>query len=613
MKILLVALPLRLRARISGRLKEAELVVVANAAELKAALSKEVKLVILEEDGDALETLKQVRETWSGPILYCARAPHKQDYLKQLQLQKVTAVLQHPVDPDELVRCAAIELGIRVPGLDTGAATGHMAPHLAGIWRRHEAANLERAALIAEACQLGPTELSDEELERVVRAAHQLAGTLGSFGLGGATLQAREAEELLKRAAELTPEQVARLGELARALETQIADPSVKLPELGDEAAPRGTLLIFADEHACEDLVEAAGQAGWRPISTADPEGARKLLGREKPNGLVLDVVNLQDCLALLHEAPGCPVVALVPSQDLLELEGCRSLLQPAAPDAILRLLQQAPAGTPGGEGRRKLLAVDDDPVVLESLTAMLAGLALEIRTLGNPLAFWDTLEEVDPDLLILDLDMPFLSGLELCRAVRADPHFKRIPVLVLSAYNDAETIHRVFQAGGDDYIVKPVVGPELRMRVANRLERARAYESSSRGRTDGPVAPAERPDLAIVANDDFDLVSELFDLTREGYSVEHCQQGFDELLHHLTDQVDKRPRALLLQDPDCLDVLQLLESVGVTAHTDVWIRGQLSDEEAASVFELRGAGYFPASVPPDQVRRRLLRMLRRT
>ncbi len=611
MKILLVALPLRLRARISGRLKEAELETAANATEMKAALSKETRLVILEEDGDALATLKLARETYNGPILYCAKTPHKADYLRQLQLQKVSAVLQHPVDPDELVRCAAIELGIRVPGLDSAPGGGaQMAPHLAGIWRRHEAANLERAALIAEACDLGPAELSEEEQERVVRAAHQLAGTLGSFGLGMATLQAREAEELLKNAASLTADQVGRLAQLARALETQISDPSAKLPELGEEA-PRGTLLIFShDEHACDDLVEAARQEGWRPLLTGDPEGLRKLLGRERPTGLVLDADNLKDCLSVLQESPGCPVVALVPSPDLMELDGCRTLLKPAAPDLILRALQ-SPASA--AESRRKLLAVDDDPMVLESLTALLAGLALEIHTLDHPLAFWDKLEEVDPDLLILDLDMPFLSGLELCRAVRSDPHFRRIPVLFMSAYNDAETLHRVFLSGGDDYLYKPVVGPELRMRVTNRLERIRAYETAVAPLKPGAVAPSERPDLAIVASDDFDLVSELFDLKQEGYTVEHCQQGFDELLHHLTDQVDKRPRALLLQDPDCLDVLQLLESVGVTAHTDVWIRGQLSDEEVASVFALRGCGYFPATVPPDQVKRRLLRMLRRT
>lgn len=613
MKILLVALPLRLRARISGRLKEVELETATNAAEMKAALSKETRLLILEEDADALETLKLARETYSGPILYCAKTPHKADYLRQLQLQKVSAVLQHPVDPEELVRCAAIELGIRVPGLDSAPSAGaQMAPHLAGIWRRHEAANLERAALIAEACELGPTELSEEELERVVRAAHQLAGTMGSFGLGAATLHAREAEELLKNAESLTPEQVTRLAQLARALETQIADPTVKLPEPGEDGT-QGTLLIFSpEEHACDDLVEAASQGGWRPVVTGDPEGLRKLLTRERPTGLVLDAVNLNDCLSLLQESPGCPVVALVPSQDLLELDGCRALLKPAAPEAILRALQ-APAPAAAESSRRKLLAVDDDPMVLDSLTALLTGLALEIHTLDHPLAFWDKLEEVDPDLLILDLDMPFLSGLELCRAVRADPHFRRVPVLFMSAYNDAETLHRVFLAGGDDYIYKPVVGPELRMRVANRLERVRAYETAATPLRAGAVAPAERPDLAIVASDDFELVSELFDLTREGYSVEHCQQGFDELLHHLTDQVDKRPRALLLQDPDCLDVLQLLESVGVTAHTDVWVRGQLSDEEIASVFALRGCGYFPASVPPDQVKRRLLRMLRRT
>jgi DNA-binding response OmpR family regulator len=75
--------------------------------------------------------------------------------------------------------------------------------------------------------------------------------------------------------------------------------------------------------------------------------------------------------------------------------------------------------------------------------------------------------------LLILDVEMPELSGIDLCQVVRNDPNWSELPVLFLSAGTDAQTVHEVFTAGADDYVNKPIVGPELIARVLNRLERS--------------------------------------------------------------------------------------------------------------------------------------------
>jgi len=72
-----------------------------------------------------------------------------------------------------------------------------------------------------------------------------------------------------------------------------------------------------------------------------------------------------------------------------------------------------------------------------------------------------------------LDVEMPQLNGIELCQVVRNDPHWSRLPVLFLSAHTDADTLNQVFAAGADDYVSKPIVGPEL-ARIFNRLERSR-------------------------------------------------------------------------------------------------------------------------------------------
>jgi diguanylate cyclase (GGDEF)-like protein len=71
-------------------------------------------------------------------------------------------------------------------------------------------------------------------------------------------------------------------------------------------------------------------------------------------------------------------------------------------------------------------------------------------------------------------LDMPDLNGIDLCRAVRADRRFGQLPVLFLTASADAESVQRIFEAGADDFVSKPIVGPELVTRIQNRLDRVR-------------------------------------------------------------------------------------------------------------------------------------------
>ncbi|MFN3430854.1 MAG: PleD family two-component system response regulator, partial [Candidatus Sericytochromatia bacterium] len=136
-----------------------------------------------------------------------------------------------------------------------------------------------------------------------------------------------------------------------------------------------------------------------------------------------------------------------------------------------------------------KVLAVDDDPAVLGAVEALVATQPIALYTLGDPLDFWRQLEAVQPDLVMLDVDMPFLSGIELCRVLRNDMRWGAVPVLFLTARTDADSIQRIFAAGADDYVSKPLVGPELLGRLHNRLERTRLHRR---------MAELERPPGAL-------------------------------------------------------------------------------------------------------------------
>ena len=126
------------------------------------------------------------------------------------------------------------------------------------------------------------------------------------------------------------------------------------------------------------------------------------------------------------------------------------------------------------------ILAVDDDPVFLDTLAPLLQPWGFTVKTLSDPAQFWQTLVTVRPDLLILDIEMPNISGIELCQEVRNDNRdngkWQSLPILFLSARQNASG--EVFAAGADDYVVKPVLGPELITRISNRLERSHLIKS---------------------------------------------------------------------------------------------------------------------------------------
>jgi PAS domain S-box-containing protein len=117
------------------------------------------------------------------------------------------------------------------------------------------------------------------------------------------------------------------------------------------------------------------------------------------------------------------------------------------------------------------ILAVDDDPAILLILQKLLIPWGFKVTTLDKPQQFWETLEATSPDLLILDVEMPQVNGIELCQAVRKNQRWSDAPILFLTVYNDAEILDRVFSAGADDFVNKPIVGSELVTRIINRLE----------------------------------------------------------------------------------------------------------------------------------------------
>jgi diguanylate cyclase (GGDEF)-like protein len=362
---------------------------------------------------------------------------------------------------------------------------------VAGLWTRFKSSILGRVEIVEQAISaLLEGDLSDELRRKAEQESHKLAGSVGSFGFKEASRLAGDLERSFRGVVTLGQEQALLLSELVAALRHELeTGPAGYLTEPPAPARDDRPLLLVVDSDRTL-AQQLAIEAGNREVRTEIADGlraARRMLMQRRPDVAMVDLSLPQDArgtLLLLEELaaldPPVPTLVLTARDSLIDRvevarRGGRGFLQkPLSPsevmDAVTQLLSRISAL------ESKILVVDDDPVILAALKTLLEPKRIHVITLAEPLRFWEELERISPNLLILDVEMPHLNGIELCRVVRNDPRWCGLPIVFLTAHTDPETLQQVFAAGADDFAGKPIVGPELLTRINNRLEHARLY-----------------------------------------------------------------------------------------------------------------------------------------
>jgi diguanylate cyclase (GGDEF)-like protein len=240
-------------------------------------------------------------------------------------------------------------------------------------------------------------------------------------------------------------------------------------------------LIVDEDRETAERLAMEASARGMRPVVAHGGPEARAALGRTRPDAALLDISipgGMQLLRVLSDRFPPVPTIIFTRSDaftdrvEVARLGGRGFLRKPLAPGRAIDAVE--PMLRPDPRGEAAVLAVDDDPAVLEAVRFVLEPHGVRVDTLTEPDRFWEVLEASAPDVVLLDVDMPHVNGLELCRVLRNDPRWKSVPVVFLTSRTDPTTVQEVFAAGADDFVGKPFVGPELGARIHNRLERVR-------------------------------------------------------------------------------------------------------------------------------------------
>ena len=121
-------------------------------------------------------------------------------------------------------------------------------------------------------------------------------------------------------------------------------------------------------------------------------------------------------------------------------------------------------------KGLPKILIADDNLQNVELLEAYLGEVECEIQTAHDGDETLRAVESYAPDLILLDVMMPRLSGFEVCRKIRADPKRRETLILMVTALNEASDFERGVQAGTDDFLTKPVNKVELLCRIRSLL-----------------------------------------------------------------------------------------------------------------------------------------------
>ncbi|MGE4064048.1 MAG: diguanylate cyclase [Rhodospirillaceae bacterium] len=136
--------------------------------------------------------------------------------------------------------------------------------------------------------------------------------------------------------------------------------------------------------------------------------------------------------------------------------------------------------------GKPSVLIVEDDGTIRALLGAVL-GSEWQVMTASNGESALKLANEHLPDLILLDIGLPDLDGLEVCRRLKADPRIEQVPVIFLTARTSGDDQLDGFQAGGIDYITKPINPAVLKARVRNHLELKQSRDELVRlARTDG-------------------------------------------------------------------------------------------------------------------------------
>ena len=338
-----------------------------------------------------------------------------------------------------------------------------------------------------------------ENLEQVRGLAHRLAGSGSTFGFKGVSAVARRIEHqarVLLEGKEPEEDFGTLMGELETAARKPQASTKMSLVESATmeevDASENGyrerlVQLWLSNEATAGDLYHQLGFFGFPVERIEGPRAIEAKVGGDQQVIVIIDVAVIGDdgeCRRMLPKLKEsyseCLSIIFVSKTDTYDVRLAAVRLGGdaffASPLEVSQLIDTTESLASRNEARPyHVLVVDDDPhqVSYLALTLQKAGMLTAVAT--DPRNVFEILVEEKPELILMDINMPGATGIELARLIRQQEAYVGIPIIFLSEETDPLTQFRAISQGGDDFISKPANPIALVNAVRIRAERSRS------------------------------------------------------------------------------------------------------------------------------------------
>lgn len=349
---------------------------------------------------------------------------------------------------------------------------------------------------------------SDAELiRRLSRNFHWLAGSGSMYGFQEVSQLGAEGEQycesILRGDIVQQPADVQKLKALISELSSIFSrgdgettplsaapptteEPLTRPPAYTEDASDKPVILIIdEDQNNLAALTQMCDENGMAVRSSRNIAQAMSELSRSMPDGLILEIpLPDGDAYELVEKVRAMPQgeepAIIIVSKQTGFLDKVRSIHcgadahfeKPVDMKAMLRrlryLLDKKRQEPP------RILSVEDDPDQAAFIRAFLESAGYQVRTCTDPKHFDSYMSQFQPDLVLLDVMLPGMTGYELARYIRQDERHATLPVLFLTTQGQLDARIESARAGGDDHLVKPVPPALLLNSVSSRLERSR-------------------------------------------------------------------------------------------------------------------------------------------
>lgn len=460
-------------------------------------------------DGDAVEWINSIRQAGHN-VQVVFVAPTQQDLqVRKDKLERelgISLIVHKPVIP--FVFGAQVESQFASDGQSgQQAKLKDFETMFLALVTKYARVLPSKLSDLSVAIEKAKANFEDASLLAEVRAqAHKIKGTGGSLGFR----QVADCMAFIENAAVNMPNKPLEEQELLWAeMDRKLVDAKV----VGEQEAQEVAQVVSAKEEP-EDSGPVASMA--RILVVDEDEGFLDIvedLGKQR----LVEIVRAQDhkeamdkaCVlpldaALINVLPSAPEDSFNLARELRNLPGYETLPlafisgnalvkdrveaahagaslyldKPLQSDSLEKAVQHLVAIRTGG--RPRILLVDDDEFFANTIALVLRNEGVIVRVLTDPHKILDVMQEFPPEMLLLDVMMPGITGFEVCRMLRQIPRWQDLPIVFLTGQTGVDARVEAFRSGGDDYLPKPVVNEELLTRVKVRLDRARLLKDRS-------------------------------------------------------------------------------------------------------------------------------------